>query len=43
MMEVKVIDREFPSTDGIHQLKGKVYIPEGEPKAEHIVSPEYVC
>jgi Lysophospholipase len=33
MMEVKVIDREFPSTDGIHQLKGKVYIPEGEPKA----------
>ena len=32
-MEVKVIDREFPSTDGIHQLKGKLYIPEGEPKA----------
>ena len=33
MMDVKVIDREFPSTDGIHQLKGKIYIPEGEPKA----------
>ena len=37
-MEVKVIDREFPSTDGIHQLKGKQYIPEGEPKAVfHVV------
>ena len=31
-MEVKVIDREFPSTDGIHQLKGKMYIPDGDPK-----------
>ena len=37
-MEIKVIDREFPSTDGIHQLKGKQYIPEGEPKAVfHVV------
>ena len=32
-MEVKVTDREFPSTDGIHQLKGKMYVPEGQPKA----------
>ena len=31
-MEIKVIDKEFPSTDGIHQLKGKLYVPEGEPK-----------
>ena len=32
-MEIKVIEKDFPSTDGIHQLKGKMYIPEGEPKA----------
>lgn len=31
-MDMQVIEREFPSTDGIHQLKGKIYIPEGEPK-----------
>lgn len=32
-MESKIIDREFPSTDGVHTLKGKVYLPEEQPKA----------
>lgn len=32
-MAINVIDREFPSTDGIHTLKGKIYLPEGQPKA----------
>ena len=37
-MDIKIIDREFPSTDGIHQLKGKMYIPDGEPKGVfHVV------
>lgn len=31
-MAVEVKEREFPSTDGIHTLKGKMYIPEGQPK-----------
>lgn len=31
MMEVKVTDRQFPSTDGKHMLKGKMYLPEGAP------------
>ncbi|MEE3404110.1 MAG: alpha/beta fold hydrolase [Acutalibacteraceae bacterium] len=31
-MDIKVRYREYPSTDGIHRLKGKEYIPEGEPK-----------
>lgn len=37
-MDIQIIDREFPSTDGIHQLKGKMYIPDGEPKGVfHVV------
>lgn len=37
-MEIKTRNREFPSTDGIHRLQGKEYIPEGEPKGIfHIV------
>ena len=32
-MSVQVIDRAFPSTDGVHQLQGKLYLPEGQPKA----------
>ena len=31
-MAVEVKERAFPSTDGIHTLKGKMYIPEGQPK-----------
>ena len=33
IMNINVIDREFPSTDGTHMLKGKLYIPEGKPRA----------
>ena len=29
---VKVIDKEVLSSDKKHQLKGKIYIPEGSPK-----------
>lgn len=37
-MEIKVINRKFPSTDGVHTLKGKIYVPEGQPKAVfHVV------
>ena len=37
-MDIQIIDREFPSTDGIHQLKGKMYIPDGETKGVfHVV------
>ncbi|MBQ1412165.1 MAG: alpha/beta fold hydrolase [Clostridia bacterium] len=32
-MAVQVQDKEFPSTDGQHMLKGKLYLPEGAPKA----------
>ncbi len=31
MIEIK--DRKFPSTDGTHQLVGKMYIPETQPRA----------
>lgn len=38
MMEINVIDREFPSTDGIHMLKGKLYISKQPPRAVfHVV------
>ncbi|MBR1731836.1 MAG: alpha/beta fold hydrolase [Ruminococcus sp.] len=30
---IKILDKSFPSTDGKHSLVGKLYIPEGEPKA----------
>lgn len=30
---IQIIDKSFPSTDGVHSLIGKLYIPEGEPKA----------
>lgn len=37
-MAINVINREFPSTDGVHTLKGKLYLPEGQPKAVfHVV------
>ena len=29
---IKIIDKEYLSSDKKHMLKGKVYIPEGEPK-----------
>lgn len=29
---IKIIDKEVLSSDKIHQLKGKIYIPEGSPK-----------
>ena len=29
---VRVIDREVMSSDKQHMLKGKIYLPEGEPK-----------
>lgn len=32
-MEVDVIEKDVPSSDGIHVLKGKLYIPQGEIKA----------
>ena len=31
-MSIEVLERRVPSTDGIHQLYGKVYVPENEPK-----------
>ena len=31
-MSIRVIDLSFPSTDGIHTLFGKGYVPEGEIK-----------
>ena len=31
-MEITIKNREFPSTDGIHRLQGKEYIPQGQPK-----------
>lgn len=30
---IKIQDKSFPSTDGVHTLVGKLYIPEGEPRA----------
>ena len=30
-MAIRVTDKDFPSTDGVHRLKGKLYLPEGEP------------
>ena len=29
-MAITIIDKHIPSTDGIHTLRGKVYLPEGE-------------
>ncbi len=37
-MDYKIIDKKVPSSDGTHQLIGKVYIPEGEIKGYfHVV------
>ena len=37
-MEYKIIDKQVPSCDGVHYLKGKLYIPDGEIKGYfHVV------